>query len=273
MQGEEDVAGLSRRAGGLQLRGQGRPALDLTLQIDHEGDDAENSSDVVENVYRTLLQAEAGYPAAAARMNGLAADMHDDPGAALQAFESAAQMGDIDAMYDAGHAAHDLGLKPQSLYWFEAAADAGHPGAAYNLGVIARTSGDVDAARKWWEQSATLGDANGYAALTQLACETGDEAGEAHFARLGANAGPPFCLLRHGQLVMREHPQDPTVLHGEVIPLLTRASDAGQEGADFLIGIAYGQLGEMSNARLWLKRAEAGGDADATRVLREHGLN
>jgi hypothetical protein len=128
-------------------------------------------------------------------------------------------------------------------------------------------------AQRWWKQAATLGDPSGYAALTQLASDTGDNVAEARFARLGADAGQPFCQLRHGQLVMRAHPQDAAVLHGEVIPLLTKASDAGQEGADFLIGIAYGQLGEMSKARLWLKRAEANGDADATRVLCEHGLN
>ena len=234
---------------------------------------SENPSDAVESVYRTVQQAEAGDPAADARMKGLAAAMRDDHPAALHAFESAAQMGDVDSMYDAGQAAHDLGLKPQCLYWFETAAAAGHAGAAYNLGVIARTDGDVAGARRWWEQAATLGDASGYAALTQLACDTGDDAAEARFARLGADAGQPFCQLRHGQLLMRTHPQDASVLHSDVIPLLTRASDAGQEGAEFLIGIAYGQLGEMSKAGLWLKRAEANGDADATRVLREHGLN
>ena len=232
----------------------------------------EVDSDVVENVYRTLQEANAGEPAADARMNGIAAAMQGDHAAALRAFEAAAQMGDVDSMYDAGQTAHDLGLKPQSVYWFETAAAAGHAGAAYNLGVIAGTGGDLAGAQRWWEQAATLGDPSGYAALTQMACDGGDDAAEARFARLGAAAGQPFCQLRHGQLVMRAHPQDAGVLQGEVIPVLTKAFDAGEDGAAFLIGIAYGQLRDMSNTRLWLKRAEADGDADATRVLREHGL-
>ena len=61
----------------------------------------------------------------------------------MREFERAAQMGDVDAMYDAGSSARDLGHASQSMYWFEQAAAGGHPLAMYNLGAIAYNDGDA----------------------------------------------------------------------------------------------------------------------------------
>ena len=221
---------------------------------------------------RTIAEAEAGDPAAAARSRGVAAAASGDLTTALQAFEAAAQLGDVDAMYDAGCVARDLDQPSQSSYWFEQAAGSGHGLAAYNLGAQAYSIGDRASATRWWEQAARAGQADAYAALTQLADETGDAAAELHWSRLGAEAGQPFCQLRQGQLVLRANPSDHALIRQRVLPLFERAADAGMRDALFLLGIAHGTLGDRSTSRAWLERAEAAGDADATRVLREQGL-
>ena len=105
-----------------------------------------------------------------------------------------------------------------------------------------------------------------------MADETGDDQAEFRWSGLGAEAGHPFCQLRHAQLLMRAHPQDPLAITQQAIPLLKRALEGGETNALFLIGIGYGQLNDLPNARLWLLRAEEAGDADATRVLNENGL-
>jgi TPR repeat protein len=79
-------------------------------------------------------------------------------------------------------------------------------------------------------------------------------------------------MLRYGQLLMQSDPGNEALLRGEAIPLLKAAAEAGEGTAHFLVGIAYGQLRDRPNARLWLLRAEELGDEDAARVLNEHGL-
>jgi TPR repeat protein len=227
---------------------------------------------LIDDLYEMVKGSERGDPAATARMRGLQAVDRGDPEEALREFESAAQMGDVGAMYDAGNAAEDAGRPSQARYWFEAAADRGHPGAAYNAAVAAVGTGDMETARGRFEQATENGSIAAYAALTQLADETGDRAAEIRWSRLGAERGQPFCQVRQAQLLMQDHPQDEGVILGQAAPLLKLAAERGQGSASFLLGIAYGQIGDASEARLWLKRAEAEGDAEATRVMREHGL-
>jgi TPR repeat protein len=78
--------------------------------------------------------------------------------------------------------------------------------------------------------------------------------------------------MRYAQLLMQDHPGDRAVTLDQAIPLLKLAAGTGMQGATFLLGIAYGQLEDTSNARYWLKQAEAAGDSDATRVLRQYGF-
>jgi TPR repeat protein len=227
---------------------------------------------LIDDLYEMVKASERGDPAATARIRGLQAVDRGDHTEALREFESAAQMGDVGAMYDAGNAAEDLGRPAQAQYWFEAAADRGHPGAAYNAAVAALGTGDTATARSRFEQATENGSIEGYAALTQLADETGDRAAEIRWSRLGAERGQPFCQVRQAQLLMQDHPQDVAVILNQAVPLLKLAAERGQGSASFLLGIAYGQIGDNSEARLWLKRAEAEGDAEATRVMRAHGL-
>jgi TPR repeat protein len=227
---------------------------------------------LVDELYEAAKSAERGDPAAEARMRGLAATAAGDSEAALTEFEAAAQMGDVEAMFEAGNVAEDLGLAPQARYWFEAAAARDHLAAAYNVGVGAYRAGDLPTAVRWLEQAGASGLAEAYAALTQMASETSDRANEVRWSRAGADLGQSFCQVRYAQLLMQDHPADRTVILQQAIPLLKLGAEQEAEGAAFLLGVAYGQIGDSSDARLWLKQAEAEGDADATRVMRENGL-
>jgi TPR repeat protein len=227
---------------------------------------------LVDDLYEMTKAAEAGDLAAAARMRGILAREGGETEEALRELEAAARMGDLGAMFEAGSAADDLGQKARAQYWYDAAADRGHPTAAFNVGVVAKETGDLASARRRFEQAATNGSIEAYAALTQIADETGDRDAELRWSRLGADQGHPFCQTRHAQLLMQDHPADRDVIFGRAVPLLKLAAEQGATGAAFLFGIGYGQIGDASNARLWLKQAEAEGDADATRVIREHGF-
>lgn len=235
---------------------------------------APNAEDVrlIDDLYDMTKASEAGDPAAAARMRGIMAREGGGTAEALREFEAAAQMGDVGAMFEAGSAADDLGQVAQTQYWYDAAAERGHPTAAFNAGVVAKETGDLATARRRFEQAAANGSIEAYGALTQIADETGDRVAEIRWSRLGADQGHPFCQTRQAQLLMQDHLADRDVILGQAVPLLKLAAEQGATGAAFLIGIGYGQVGDDSNARLWLKQAEAEGDADATRVMREHGL-
>jgi TPR repeat protein len=226
----------------------------------------------VDSVYQSMEDADAGDPAAEARMRGLAAQSQGDLPAALAEFERSGQMGDPDSMFDAGMLSQELGMEAQGRRWLESAADAGQPVAAFNLGMIAYQQCEFDVSRRRLQQAGEGGQSEGYAALTQLADETNDAAAEEHWSQLGAEAGHPFCQLRYGQLLMQANPNDRYTLSQRALPLLQAAAAQGQTSALFLIGIGHAQLGDLRQAREWLLKAEASGDTSATRVLAEHGL-
>jgi hypothetical protein len=228
--------------------------------------------EMLEHGRQVLRDAELGDPASQARARGIAAAMSGNDEEGLRQFEEAARLGDVDSMYDSGCLLVQSGQGSQARFWFETAAAQGHRGAMYNLGAAAIGEERVADAEQWWTRAADAGDADACAALTELAAQREDGDAELRWSKLGAEREQPFCELRHGQLLMRQRPTDRQWFEQQALPLLTRAADQGQEGALFLIGIGYGSVDDMSTARLWLRRAEAAGDADATRVLRENGL-
>lgn len=227
---------------------------------------------MIANMQAAIDQADAGDAASEARLRAIGAGLEGHDERALELFEEAARLGSVEAMYEAGCMARDLGRPAETVRWFETAAAAGHRDAQYNLGSLAFNDGDLAAARRHWERAAEMGDPSAFAALTQLASDAGDDAAERRWAAAGADAGHPFCLMRHAQMLMAAAPDDRATFVDRAIPLLHRAAEAGQEGAQFLLGIAYGSIDDTGSARLWLQRAEAAGDADATRVLRQQGL-
>ena len=227
---------------------------------------------MVDDVYGAVTDAKGGDPAAEACVAGMSAAARCDAEAALPEYETAAQMGDASAAFDAALTAEELGLKAQAQHWYEAAAAHGHGPAAFNLGVAANEARDHEGAARWLERAADANVTDAYAALTQLASDAGDRDREMHWSRLGADASQPFCQMRYAQLLMQDHPADKEVIVGQAIPLLRQAAEKGAESALLLIGVGYGQIGDGSNTRLWLKRAEAAGETDATRIMRENGL-
>jgi TPR repeat protein len=218
-----------------------------------------------------LDNAGAGDAASEAYRNGLRAMSQGDVAAALGYYEKAAQLGLVDAMYDAGCVNSDLGRTSVSTYWWEEAARRGHAQSAYNLGVLALRAGDLNAARPWYQKAAELGDGGGYAALTQMAAETGDKQAEMHWSRQGAELGHPFCLMRYGQLLMQASPNDRTVME-QALVLEERAAQTGEAEAMFLAGIINGQLGRRSEARWWLEQAERAGNPRARSVIDRYGF-
>jgi hypothetical protein len=215
--------------------------------------------------------AEAGDAASDAYVKGLGAKSQGDVASALRYYEKAAQLGLVDAMYDAGCVNSDLGRTSASTYWWEAAARRGHAQSAYNLGVLAFRAGDLNAARLWYQKAAELGDGGGCAALTQMAAEAGDKQAEMHWSRLGADLGHPFCLMRYGQLLMQANPNDRTVME-QALVLEERAAQTGDADAMFLAGVINGQLGRRPEARWWLEQAESAGIPRARSVIDRYGL-
>lgn len=225
----------------------------------------------VGHLNEVLAGAEAGDVASEAYRNGLRARSQGDVAAALRYYEKAAQLGLVDAMYDAGCVNSDLGRTSASTYWWEQAARRGHAQSAYNLGVLAMRAGDLNAARPWYQKAAELGDGGGCAALTQMAAEAGDKQAEMHWSRQGAELGHPFCLTRYGQLLMQANPNDPTVMERALV-LEERAAQTGDADAMFLAGIINGQLGRRPEARWWLEQAERAGNPRARTVIDRYGF-
>lgn len=233
---------------------------------------SEAGASMLREMEETIQLAEAGDQVAAAKLRAMQAMYRGDAPSALREYETAAQLGDVEAMFEAGSTAQGLGLGPQARYWFETAADRGHGKAALNLGVSAYETQGREAAHLWLERAVAAGVIEAYAVLTQIADEASDGEAELRWSRTGAEHRQPFCQMRYGQLLMRFNRGEPDVIREQCLPLFEEAAEKGVDGALFLGGIAHCILGDPSSGRLWLKRAEASGDSNATRVMREHGL-
>jgi TPR repeat protein len=190
---------------------------------------------------------------------------------ALRNFEEAARLGHLDAMYNAGRLANNLGDMDTARFWWEAAANAGHGGAAQNMAASEMQAGRLDKARPWFLRAAKLGNPDGFSALTQMAREAGDDAEEMRWARAGAEAGHPFCMLRFGQLTLRFHGDDPQAVRG-ALPYLEQAGEQGDPEAMFLAGIGHNRVGDRYDARHWLLRAEQAGYPRARQALNQFRL-
>jgi TPR repeat protein len=225
----------------------------------------------VHRVGNILDEANAGDVASQAYRNALAADHRGDTESALAYYEEAAQLGLVDAMYDAGCVHNKFGRTSASIYWWEAAARSGHAKSAYNLAVNAFQANDMQRARQWYQTAAELGDGDGYAALTQMAAEAGDKQAEMHWSQLGAELGHPFCMMRHGQLLVQANPGDRAVMQ-TALALEERAAGTGSADAMYLAGLINLQLGLPSEARRWLERAEHAGNTSARSVIRKYEL-
>jgi len=135
-------------------------------------------SRTVNRVHDALQEAEAGDTASSLLTAGLALTLQGDLEGALAKQSEAARLGSVQAMAEAAQLARDLGRAEESRFWEQSAAEAGHPVCMYNVGVDVLNSGDTKTAAQWFRRAAEAGHAEGFASLTQLADNAGDEAGE-----------------------------------------------------------------------------------------------
>jgi tetratricopeptide (TPR) repeat protein len=239
------------------------PAAPATTQHDRK---------VIDRILATIDAADRGDAVSELRVKGMAAQHVGDLAAALPFYEQAAQRGDVDAAFDAGCVSDELGNARSSLYWWEAAAERGHAGAAYNRAVAAYRDSDLSTAAQWYERAARLGDGAGYAALTQLADEAGDEAAERRWAELGADAGHPFCLERHSYYIALSASEGDGVALRRALTYAQRSAELGNSGGMYRAGLVSLQLGNRSEAKLWFERAQEAGDPEASEMIRKYGL-
>ncbi len=222
----------------------------------------------VENIFG---EADAGDAASQAYRKAFAAQERGDVAAALYHYEEAAQLGLVDAMYDAGCLNFELGRTSAGIFWWETGAKSGHAKSAYNLGVAALQAVDLPGARQWYQRAAELGDGGGCAAMTQMAADADDKQAEMHWSRQGAELEHPFCQMRYGQLLFQANPNDRTVMQ-RALSLEERAAETGEANAMFLAGIINGQLGHRSEARRRLEQAERAGHPRARTVIDKYGF-
>ena len=218
----------------------------------------------------TLRQAAEGDQGSGLYADGLARHMAGDLEGALRLFGEAGRLGSVDAMADAAGLAYELGQEEEADFWYEAAARAGHPIAMFNTGMSAYRREELSTAMQWFQRSAEAGNIEGYAALTQLSSDAGDEVAEGHWARLGAEAGHTFCMGRHGLILARGANGD--------VPTLRRARDvlelAAERGdldsASLAINLNH-QLNDATRAQRFVTLVVQSGDAEAIERLRRYG--
>jgi hypothetical protein len=227
--------------------------------------------EVVDQTQALIQRANAGDEVSKLRARGLGAWMNGDQAGGLELLEQAARLGDAEAMKDAGDLCSEMGKESEACSWFEAAAQAGNPQAMFNMGASAIRVGNRSDATTWFQRAAEAGDAEGYAALTQLADDANDAPAERHWARLGADEGQLFCMVRHGLHLTLDAGNDTSMLRRAVVFLET-AAERGDVDAMLMAGNVNSQLGDAQRAASWFDRARATGDPKALRMLEKHGL-
>lgn len=122
-----------------------------------------------------------------------------------------------------------------------------------------------------FQRAAEAGNVEGYAALTQLADESGDKTAEAHWARLGAEAGHLFCMGRHGLLLARSANGDvPTMRRAR--DFLEQAAERGDlDSASLAINLNH-QLGDPARAQRFVTLVVQSGDQESIDRLRRYGF-
>lgn len=141
----------------------------------------------------------------------------------------------------------------------------------FNSGIAAIQNGDRASAVAWFQRAAEAGNVEGFAALTQLARDAGLETAEAHWARLGAQAGHPFCVARHGLLLVRGAGGDVRTLR-HARDLLEQAGQGGDIDSAALAVSVNHQLGDPARAQRFVAIVVRSGDAAAIDRLRRYGF-
>jgi TPR repeat protein len=171
-----------------------------------------------------------------------------------------------ETQYQAGLKALGQGNQQDGAQWLEKAADAGHVQAMLKLGDIHSAAGDADgdAAIAWYEKAANAGNIEatrklGIAYATGLGRNEPDPAKALPPLETAAKADDAEAQLHLGQVLIQLSRYD------EAITWLTKAGEAGQSRAWYLLGEMYYQqeIVKQDIAKAfgyYAKGAEAGND-------------
>jgi TPR repeat protein len=251
---------------------QGLLSQQLGRPIEHAiAAPADNGSYDRAVVDETLKQAEAGDESQQAIVAAAVLTSEGRHAEALQALEHGGQLGNVEAMLGAADLARELGRDSVARFWNEQAATAGSPVGMFNRGLDAFNDHNLAEAAHWFEASAQAGNAEGYAALIEVAGAQGDESAAARWAAIGAQRDHPRCLEAHALNTLRGREHDPAVF-GEAIRLMERAAQHGYASAMDRCGMFYMMAGNRNQAKYWWQQAVAAGDPDAAARLAQHGM-
>lgn len=252
-----DPSAVSAARGPSEVDAQRRiDAMDRMNAFSERAERAQQTGDPIEDLYlRGFSRAALG----------------EDQREALRYLERAAERGHVEAMYDAGALAAQMGEADRARYWWETAANKGHGKAAHNIAVTELQAGRPEAAGPWIAKAMEQGIPASYAAMVQLAQHYGDQAEELRWAQAGAEAGDMPCMRQYGFLTLNLHGDDPHAVRA-ALPYLERAAEHGDKDAMYLAGYGHGELRASYEARYWLLRAEQAGDPHARETLKALGL-
>ena len=190
---------------------------------------------------------------------------------ALHMFEEAGALGHVRSLYDGGCLARELGEMERALLLWRAGSDAGDVDSAWNLAVAYYTDGRSQLAADTYLRAAQLGDARGFGALASMALEGNDTETARQWAKLGADAGEPWCMLRHG-IELINNAQGNRAALVEARDLLERAAQLGQIDAMSMAANVNSMLGDESRSRRYVDMVVQTGNTDAIERLRRHGF-
>lgn len=212
--------------------------------------------------------------------DGPAPDDSRDPFARL--VEAAEDGDDASKLVLLGATAHAAGDTRLALEMYERAARLGELQAMYEVGVIHRESGDRQSAAFWFEAAADAGFSDAYGHLANLAEEARDPQGEREWSRRGAEAGHAWSMGNYAYFLLMEAQQgvQSGAAESEVMPVLrqcldyaTKAANQGQVNAMFSAGLASLSLGRRREGLEWLTRADENGHPDARRMIQQFSVS
>lgn len=202
---------------------------------------------------------------------GIEAGRQGRDGDSLQHMLKAAELGHVEAMYEAGCLFMEARTFDQGLFWLEAAARGGNAFAAQNIGVHHYQNGDPTRATPWFREAVRLGDTKGYRGLMAIAEDAGDEQAERRWAEEGSSAGDPFCMGKRAQHLAHQTSTRQGLIAARDLALMAAAK--GDVDSMLYAGVWANILGEKDEARKWLLIARDNGHPSASEALRDAGLS
>jgi TPR repeat protein len=177
--------------------------------------------------------------------------------------------------------ANDRGDHAKALELFEQAARLGDVNSMVEVAMIYMSRSDLESARFWFESSAKAGYTKSFSYLAKLAEQAGDQEREREWSRRGAEAGDTWAMGNYAYFLLNDavQVQQRGAPERDVMELLracreyaVRAAGSGQVNAMYSAGLSSVFLGDRSEGRRWLEQAEENGHPDARGMIDRFGL-